>query len=189
MARPPHTPLAGSARAAARAIAVWLVVMGASAAGLAGLDRVPGWLSDTPRGARTFRSIEEAERVLGARAWLPAYYPDELAWPPRRVEASTATPPTLVLRIAARADGRDRLVLAQSISGSTPPPAALLPAGEVMDRNDVQFEHARARLVRVLLGPQEWHDLSWNQGGRLITLRYSGPVWQLLLIGRSLESR
>lgn len=172
---------------APRAVAVWLLVMAASGVLLSALDHLPGLLLGAPRRARVFASIEEAERALGVRLWLPSYFPDELAWPPSRVEADAAVPPTVAIRVRGRADGRERLVIAQSLGGRATPPPRLLPPGEVMNAADVVVGRQRGRLVRVLVGADSLRDVWWDQGSRRVTLRYAGPVDRLLLIAASLE--
>ena len=173
----------------ARLIGVWVLVMGVAAGALKALDRVPSLLAGTPHGARVFGSIEEAERAVGARIWLPAYYPDELAWPPASVEATSTEPLAVVVRIARRSDGRERLVVAQSIGATAAPPPHFLPRADEIGAAEVVVGAHRARLSRVLLGPYELHDLWWDQGGRRVTLRYTGPVETLLQIASSLEHR
>lgn len=172
-----------------RLIAVWLLVMGAAAAALKALDVVPSLLAGASHRARVYASLEEAERALGARIWLPGYYPEELQWPPSRVEVSPTEPATVVLRIAGRDSGADRLIVAQSIGGLASVPSYLLAPGRTIGTTKILVGTRPARLVRVLLGPRELHDLSWDHDGRRITLRYSGPVDRLLLLAGSLERR
>jgi hypothetical protein len=172
-----------------KTIGAWIVVMAATVVALKALDRVPALLAGTPHGARVYASIEEAERAIGARVWLPAYYPDELDWPPASVEATVNEPLVVVVRLAARADGSERLVLAQSIGSPAAPPDAFLPRADELSAAEVEVGRHRARLARVLVGPYERHELRWDQAGRCVTLRYAGPVDTLLSIAASLERR
>jgi hypothetical protein len=170
-----------------RLIGAWTLVIAAAAAGLAALDRLPALIAGTPHGARVFASVEEAERAVGARIRLPGYYPEDLRWPPTRIEVSRSVPPTVVIRVAGRDGARERLVVAQCIRGTASPPPDLLPPGQAMETTRVQLGSTTAHLVRVLLGPRELHDVWWDQRERRITLRYTGPVRQLLLMAESLE--
>jgi hypothetical protein len=172
-----------------RLLVSWLLVMAVAAAVLAALDRVPTLLAGTPRGVRAYASIEDAERAVGARIWMPGYYPDELGWPPARVDVAPGTPPAVAVRVAGRGAEGERLAIVETLSPETRPPASLLPEGERLGTNAVIVGRHAAILARVLLGTREWHDLSWTQAGRGITLRYSGPVDRLLLIGGSLARR
>ena len=172
-----------------RAVGAWILVMGVTAVALKALDRLPAWLTGATHGARVFLSLDDAGRAVGARIWLPAYYPEELAWPPSRIEASTGEPAVLVVGIAGRRDGRERLVIAQSIGGAAPPPPGFLPEARAIETAQVPVGAHRASLSRVLIGPRALHDLWWDQGGRRVTLRYDGPVETLLLIAASLERR
>lgn len=172
-----------------RLIGVWLLVVGAAAAGLMLLDHVPTLLASAPRGARVYASIDEAERAIGARIWMPGYYPDELRWPPDRVEVAATRPPTVVVRVGGRDGDRARLTIVQTVGGDVPPPPGLLAKGQAMETTPTFVGDREATLARVLIGPSETHDLWWAQDGRRITLRYSGPVERLLLIAGSLERR
>lgn len=172
-----------------RLLASWLLVMAVAAASLVALDHVPTVLAGTPRGVRAYPSIEEAERAIRARVWMPGYYPDELAWPPARVDVSPGSPPAVAVRITGRDGVAHRLVIVETLSPEPRALAGLLPAGELMGTNVVTLAGHAAVLSRVLVGTREWHDLSWTQAGRAITLRYAGPVDRLMLIAGSLARR
>jgi hypothetical protein len=76
----------------------------------------------------------------------------------------------------------------QSIESPAPPPEALLPPVQVLMTIDVAVGRHRATLTRALApSGQVLHDLSWEQGTRRLTVRYVGPVEDLLLIAASLE--
>ena len=171
-----------------RIIGDWLLVMAGTAVVLGALDHVPARLLGIAHGVRLFESIDSAERALGTRIWLPGYYPEELAWPPRRVEATSVEPVAVAVRIAGRLDRRERLSIVQTLGGASTP-SALLPPGTPMGANEVAVGRHRGTLVRLLIGPEELHDVTWLQAGRRVTLRYSGPVDRLLLLAGSLERR
>lgn len=170
-----------------RVIGIWVLVMVTTAVVLSALDRVPGLLAGTPHRARVYPGLEEAERALGARIWLPAFYPEDLRWPPSRVEASASAPTTVLVRVRAREGGGEKLVVAQCLGCFDEPPTDLLPPGRVLGTSEVRVGTNAARLVRLLVGTREVHDLAWDQGGRRITLRYAGPVQQVLLMAGSME--
>jgi len=166
----------------------WLLVVAGFFVGLRAVDRVPALLAGTPHGVRVYTSIEEAERALGARIWLPAYYPDSLAWPPARVDAWPGPPVSVAVHIGGRRDTRERLVVVQSIGGRAGAPPPLLPPAQVLATAEVVVGDRTALLTRVVAGDGEvMHDVSWEHGERRLTLRFHGPVEQLLLIAGSLE--
>jgi hypothetical protein len=172
-----------------RLLVSWLLVMALAVAVLKAVDHLPTLLVGAPRGVRVYASIEDAERAVGARVWMPGYYPDELDWPPARVDVAPGSPAALAVRIAGRDGDAERLAIVETLAARAHPPADLLAAGQLMGSNDVTVGTHAAVLARVLVGTREWHDLAWLQEGRRITLRYAGPVERLLLIGGSLERR
>jgi hypothetical protein len=172
-----------------RLLGPWVLVMGVAAGALKGLDHVPTLLAGTPRGARVYASIEQAEQAVGARIWMPAYYPDDLRWPPLRVELMHADPPSVAVRIEGTDGDANRLVIVQTLGGEAAPPPGLLRAGRTLEATPVTLGSHEATLTRVLLQTRELHDIAWSQGGRRITLRSAGPVDRLLRIAGSLERR
>lgn len=171
-----------------RIVAAWLLVIAASAAALALADRVPALLAGTPHGVRVYASVVEAERAVGARVWLPTAYPDALAWPPTRVDAWPGPPATVAVHVSGRRGGRERLAIVQSLTAPAAPPAALLPRAELLTATAVSVGRRTAMLTRAMApGGEVVHDVSWDQGSRRFTLRYYGPVEELLSIAASLE--
>jgi hypothetical protein len=171
-----------------RIVQSWLLVVAAFAVGLKAVDRLPTLLSGMPHGARVYASVEEAERAMGARVWLPAYYPDSLAWPPARVDTWPGPPAMVALHVNARGSSQERLVLVQSFGSPASPPPELLPPAEVLTTSEV-FIGGRAAVVSraVVPGGEVVHDVRWDHGDRRIVVRYHGPVEELLLIAASLE--
>jgi|BarGraNGADG00212_1021973.scaffolds.fasta_scaffold00826_7 hypothetical protein len=175
-------------RSIPRVVRSWLLLVGAFAVGLKAADRVPALMAGTPHGARIYATVAEAEHAVGAKIWVPAYYPDTMAWPPARIDLWPGPPTSVALRILGRADGRERLVLVQSLHAPASPPDELLPAVHVLTTNAVTVGRHPATLTRVLApSGQLLHDVWWDQGPRRLTLRYSGPVEELILIATSLE--
>src|SRR5450759_1285965 len=130
-------------RSIPRVVRSWLLLVGAFAVGLKAADRMPALMAGTPHGARIYATVAEAEHAVGAKIWVPAYYPDTMAW---------------------------------------------LPAVHVLTTNAVTLGRHPATLTRVLApSGQLLHDVWWDQGPRRLTLRYSGPVEELILIATSLE--
>ena len=176
-----------------RVVGSWGLVMAAVAGVFAAADRLPALILGSAHGARVYETVEEAERALGGRLWIPAYFPDTLAWPPTRIQAVPGSPPVVAVHLSARDGTADALVVCQSLGAPGQPGAfgaalgRLLPEGEVMTATAVDVNGRSARLSRVLAaGGQLVHDLGWDEGGRSIVLRSAGPVDQLLLMANSL---
>lgn len=166
----------------------WLAVMALAATTLAGLDRLPSVASGTPHGVRVFDSIDSAERELGVRVWLPSAGV-VLGWPPDRVEADAANPPTLAIHFPARVAGQPEVLLCESM-GRVPraAPEVLLPPGRTLESAEIQVGGRPAHLAR-LVGDdgRVWHELGWDLGSRHITLRSGGPVDWLLEVAGGVE--
>jgi hypothetical protein len=171
-----------------RIVQSWLVVVACMTLALKAVDRVPALLSGAPHGVRAYASVADAERAIGARIWMPAYYPDSIAWPPTRVDAWPGPPTVVALRMNGRETRRERLVIVQSLAGTDAVPAQLLPPGEVLTLTDVLVGRQPGTIARLVApGGEVVHDVRWTHGRRAIVVRYYGPVEELLLIADSLE--
>jgi hypothetical protein len=171
-----------------RSIELWLLVMATVAASLAAVDRLPSWVAGVPHRTWRFDSIQGAERALGARIWLPPFYPADLNWPPTSVVGLQGPPPLVLLTVSSRAGDRDHLQIYQSLTSDVTAPGRLLAPGQRLTSTPVAIGERSGLLDSLFLdGGREVHDLSWEQGGRRITLRYAGPVESLLLMARSME--
>jgi hypothetical protein len=172
----------------ARLIRTWLVVLAAFLVAIKAIDRLPALAAGTPHGVRVYAAIADAERAIGTRIWLPPYYPDTLAWPPSRVDVWAGPPVSVALHVAGRGGTSDRLLIVESLGGPAAPPESLLPAVDVLTSSNVPIGARQGLLVRAVAATGEvLHDVSWDHGSRRITLRYHGPVEELLLIAASLE--
>jgi hypothetical protein len=171
-----------------RAVRSGILIAAGFALVLKAADRAPALIAGTPHGARIYRTVAEAERAVGARLWVPTELPRSIDWPPFRVDAWPGPPTSIVIRAKGRADGRERLVVAQSIGSPAPPPPRLLEPLQELVTVDVPVGRRTATLTRGLASSGLLlHDLSWTAGTRRVTIRYAGPVEELLLLAASLE--
>jgi hypothetical protein len=172
----------------ARAVRSWLLIAAGFAGVLKAADRVPALVAGTPHGARVYSTVPEAERALGTRLWVPASCPASVEWPPARVDAWPGPPTSVAIRARGRSDAGERLVLVQSIGAPAPPPAALLEPLQELMTVEVRVGSHPATLTRGLApSGHVVHDLWWDEGSRRVTVRYSGPVEELLLIAAGLQ--
>ena len=170
------------------AVLSWLLVTAGMAAALKVADRVPALLLRAPHGARVYRTVAAAERATGSRLWLPAALPPSVDWPPFRIDAWPGPPLSVALRANQRSAPREHLVIVQSIGASAPPPALLLEPLQPLLVTDVTVGPHRAMLTRGLEpGGRLVYDLAWDAGTRRLTLRYAGPVEELLRLAASFE--
>ena len=171
-----------------RAARSWVLIAAGFAVVLKVADRVPALIAGTPHGARVYRTLAEAERAIGARLWVPASIPPSVDWPPVRVDAWPGPPTSVVIHAMGRADAGERMVVAQSIGSPAAPPALLLEPLQELMTVEVPVGRHTAILTRGLASSGRLlHDLSWTAGTRRVTIRYAGPVEELLLVAASLE--
>ncbi len=159
------------------------VVLGAAALLLQAADAMPAWLTGEPRHVLRARSVDEVERRLRARLVLPYYFPNSLAWPPRRIRFTGGTPGAAALAVTGR-DGAPRLFLAQTVAPG-PIPDRLVPDAQTLSSSPVSIGASQGTLSRVVEdGAMAW-ELRWQQGGRTLLVRSRGTVDELLRIARS----
>lgn len=182
---------AGEARVGAkgmellRALATLVLVMGGAAVALAGLDAAPGWLQGEPRGVRRLPGVEEAERRLKARLYLPAYFPDRYRWPPSSVRLLPGEPASVALAFEAT-EGGVALQLGQTVGGEGPISPLVLAPAEALQRSPVRIGDGEGTLARVVgEDGAVWHEVAWTQGGRSLVLRGKAGVEELLRMARS----
>ncbi len=179
--------MAARATEVARALLTLLLVTGAAAGMLAGLDAVPGWIEGEPRGVRRARSIDDAERRLRARITLPAYFPDTLRWPPSSVRLIAGVPATVALTFEARGGGA-ALLFVQTLGGEGPVPPRLLPEAAVLQRGRLSLGDHEATLSRVIGDDGEvWNELDWTQSGARFAMRGKGSLEDLVRMARSVH--
>jgi len=163
-----------------------LTVLVLFAAVLRLVDAIPGILVELPRTVREHPSVAFAERAIGRRVELPAYFPDSLRWPAARVRSSLGPARAVALAFSG-ADGRPaRLALCDAIRSPEDCDDLLLASVTVLERRAIEFEGHQAQLRRVLeRNGRLLHELRWQTGDRVRVMRYDGGVDQLLLMAQS----
>jgi hypothetical protein len=162
-------------------------VVAASAAILAGLGAVPGWIAGEPREVRTVASLEIAEKNLGAGLALPSYFPAHLGWPPARIRVAGGKGGALELTFRER--NVDQLQLLQATTPGAPLPPVFEPPGSELASSPTTVAGRPARLVRRTIGGEVWHQLAWERDGCRMQLRTRGDVEELFRIARSAHRR
>lgn len=169
----------------ARSLAAILIVLGAAAATLAALDRMPAWITGRAHGVMRVSSVTEAGRRLRARIILPAYFPESLAWPPEEILVASGAPPGAAIEIAPRGGGRPRLVVAQTGAPGRVP-EILVPGTPLDGGSPIRIGDATGRVRRVIGADGEvWWELAWTYRSRSVVMRSRGDLEQLLEMARS----
>jgi hypothetical protein len=173
----------------ARLLAALSWVTLATAVTLGALGALPGWIAGEPHDVRTFATIEEAERFLGAPLALPSYYPQHLAWPPQRVRVAGGRGGSAELAFADRLGGRGELRLLQATAPGAAIPPSLLGGGTVLSSTRTTVGERPALHARRLIDGEVWEELSWERQGRTLVLRTRGDVEELFRMARSSHRR
>ena len=169
----------------AKALVTLGLVLGATVVTLSGLDHLPAWMQGQPRGVRRLASIEEAERRLKARLFLPAYFPDTLRWPPSAVRYVGGDPSSVALLFDGSSGGLE-LVFAQTAGGSGPISPRVFPEASVLQRFPLAVGEGEGWLERVVGDDGAvWNEVTWLQRGERLALRGKGSVEQLIRMARS----
>jgi hypothetical protein len=151
------------------AILIW--VAGATAGTLGVLGRTPGWLAGEERHVRTVATVDDAARRVGARLYLPAYFPQRLAWPPARVRVAGGRGGSVEATFRSSEDGLPSLVLFQATVPGEPVSPLLLGKARVLHESRTTIGTTPAVIASVLADGANWQQLSWQVGGISIVLR------------------
>lgn len=162
---------------------LWIVALAAGALGVVGA--LPRWLG-VDDGPGRVATVEEAERRLGARLVLPAYYPQRLAWPPEEIRVSGGRRGSFRLRLAAR-DGGAPLVFLAAVRPGEPIAPELLGERTIVGERRLAIGPHPARLASVLVDGLSWQELSWEVDGHAVILRSRADIDELVRIARSLH--
>jgi hypothetical protein len=166
------------------------VVLLAAALSLRALDALPRVVSGEHRGVTRYESIAGAERALGSRLFLPAFFPDTLQWPPTSIRVYAGPPVASALAFAGRDGSPDRLVIYQAPGRRATVPMALMPAGRVLQTVPIPMAEGDAQLVRLELADGTIaNDLIWYRPDVTLAFRYAGPANELLTIAHSVRRR
>lgn len=169
----------------ARMVATLAYVVAATGAALAGLGALPRWIAGDAAASRRV-TLDEAERRLGARLPLPAYYPDRLAWPPAEIRVAGGRQGAARLRFAAR-DGGAPLELLAAAEPAFPIPASLLEDRTVLSSRKTTVGIHPATLASVLVEGVSWQELAFEVDGRAVLLRTRGDLDELVRMAKSLH--
>ena len=169
----------------ARMVATLAYVVAATGAALAGLGALPRWIAGDAAASRRV-TLDEAERRLGTRLPLPAYYPDRLAWPPAEIRVAGGRQGAARLRFAAR-DGGAPLELLAAAAPAFPIPASLLEDRTVLSSRKTTVGVHPATLASVLVEGVSWQELAFEVDGRAVLLRTRGDLDELVRMAKSLH--
>ncbi len=169
-----------------RALVQIALVLGLAAVLLWGVDRLPGVLLGLPRGARSARSLLEAESRLGVKVRVPEAFRAAVDWPPARIATLRRGGPALAMTTRSRESGRSLSIF--WVWGPRVP-ESLRPAGQTLHVVPLKLA-GRPASVRTCLddGSRTLQDLEWAEEGLRVALRFEGPTLELIRLGESLAA-
>lgn len=166
-----------------RMLASFVWTLGATAACIAGLGALPGWIAGESGALRHAATIQEAERRLGARVLVPGYFPDRLGWPPREIRIAGGRRGSALLVFGAR-EGSPVTFLQATRDGEPIAPELLV--GRTVLRSSPALVHGvPATLSDVLEEGHLAKELAWELHGRAMLLRSAGDLEELFRMARS----
>jgi hypothetical protein len=163
----------------------WVVL--ATVALVAGLGAVPRWLAGEGKGPGLAVSVPEAERRLGSSLFLPAFFPDRLAWPPAEVRVAGGRGGSARLALQPREAGGAPVVLLQSVEPGDPVAPELIGDRRVLSASRTRVGDLPAEFASVLVDGEGWQELSWEVDGRRLVLRSRGELEELYRMAHSVR--
>lgn len=150
-------------------ILIW--VAGATAVTLGVLGRMPTWLGGEERHVRVVETVDEAARRVGARLYLPAYFPRRLAWPPDRIRVAGGRGGSVAITFTSSEDGLPSLILYQATVAGEPVSPLLLGTTRLLHESKTRIGTTPAVVANVLADGANWQQLSWQIEGIHLVLR------------------
>jgi hypothetical protein len=180
--------LSASGREFGRIVAAAVLVTGAAAVTLRGVDSLPAIFLGEPRGIVRHASVEAAEKALGTTVLLPSYFPDSLRWPATSVRSGRVPAPGLGVQFTGRDGGRERLFLFETMPGGSEFPASLVPEANPYHSVPVRVGDARGVFRSVRLSSEgNFSEVDFRKENRRILIRYAGTGDELMKIAGSLR--
>jgi hypothetical protein len=184
-ATPPAARASPPAAELLRMLATLAWVAATAALLLGALGTLPGRIVGEARGVRRAATVEEAERRAGAALYLPAYFPQRLAWPPSEVRLARGRGGTVRLVFAARDPAESRVTLLQTTAAGEELAPELLGDRRVLHASRTKVGARPAEIANVLVDGEPWRELSWQIDGRALLLRSRGDVDELYRMAHS----
>jgi hypothetical protein len=159
-------------------------ILAATVITVGALGAIPGWIAGESRGLRHVRTIEEAERRLGARVLVPGYFPERLAWPPAEIRVAGGRRGSVRLAFAAK-DGGAGVEILEATRDGEPIRPELLQDRTVLRSSRAVIGSAPGSISDVLSDGHPAKELAWELHGRAVILRSSGDVEELFRMAKS----
>jgi hypothetical protein len=162
------------------------VVVAITVAALALLNLLPRAFGGEPRTIVRYGSLAQVEARYRTSLWRPRALPDPYSVAAPIVRVAPGTPDWVQLVFASpRAATLVICQTASAVEDAAEVNGDLLPAGDVLQVNEIAVAGRQARVRRLLLGDGEIvHELWWREGGRNVMLRLRAPAADVLALAR-----
>jgi hypothetical protein len=169
----------------ARMLATLAWVVATAAIVLAALGAVPGRITGDAHGVRRAATVEEAERRVRSSLFLPAFFPDRLAWPPSEVRVAGGRGGSVRLVFAPRGPKGAPVTLLQSTTAGEEIDPDLVGERRVLAEARTTIGSHPAGIATVLVDGATLAELSWQLDGRALVLRGAGDLDELYRMAHS----
>lgn len=139
-------------------------------------------------GTKRFSSIDDAREMLGLRKiGLPAYFPQQLQWPPAEVFARKRPYEWVMMHFVDRDTKEVVLSIGQGDSADPSPIRSRIEPSAVTGRDSLLLKGRRADLLLATCPDGEaCNVLSWKDGDRAFSVISRGRIKELVMVCESM---
>ena len=136
---------------------------------------------------RRYHSLEEARTALNLRhLYVPAYYPQDISWPPSEIMAQSKPEPAVVMAYRQVGNGEIMLVITQAASENFPVDTAIS-IDRMTEKVPYQMKGRTALLeVGLCKTGETCSRLGWTEGDIRITVAMRSIPVELIKIAESM---
>lgn len=164
-----------------------LFVVAAVAVSLRLLNMVPANIKAQTE-VREYATVEDVERALDMKVWLPAYFPDYLSWPAYKITVQRRPAIDIWLHFLSRDGSREALSVREIVWEKETPPDNIAGPDTVLQSTSMDIKGARGTLyVGQAADGSSLNQLRWQQGDRYIVVTTVEPLPELTRIADSIS--
>ncbi len=132
---------------------------------------------------QTFATIDQAEKAIGRKVVLPAYFPDFLSWPPSQIRGKGQPNAWIALSVNS-GEQKDALTIEEWFFPQTEPSPPKVPS---IEKTQTQVDGTAASLLVWQEGGVTYRRIYWTEGGMLVSITSLGSLEELSKIAQSVH--